>query len=190
MMCSSPSIRLNRSRYRATSTAPISPLVRRQGRTWRPGMVARPPTRSLSTAWAETVLPPTTGRRNTAKRGANLTTTTKAISLPATNTSKPSSDLHYQNDSYLSSSKSPGEAIKARAEATFAKGAALLVTVPLIGYVAADNDGPMDTLDATRAERLATRFNISSPFKRGPLSTSPNTHDHFVYQDEFVNWVE
>jgi hypothetical protein len=107
-----------------------------------------------------------------------------------TNYSNAASDLKYQNDDYLSSSTEPGAAIRSRAVATFAKGAALMVTVPLIGYVAADKNGPTDTLDETRARRLATRFKISSPFKTGRLTLKPDAEDRVVYQDEFVNWVD
>jgi hypothetical protein len=65
-----------------------------------------------------------------------------------------------------------------------------MVTVPMLGYVAADANGPMDTLDATRAQRLATRFRISKPTKGAPFTMTPDPSDGYVYQDEFVNWVD
>lgn len=107
------------------------------------------------------------------------------------NFSNAGNDYHYQNDSYLSSSTAPGEAVRSRAEETFARGAALLVTVPILGYVAADNQGvPLDTTDANRARRLAEHFRVSRAFKGAPFSMKPDENDPYVNQDEFVNWLD
>ncbi len=95
-------------------------------------------------------------------------------------------DFQHQNDDFLSSSRTPAAAVTARVTAARQRGAATIVTVPMIGYVAADAAGPVDTLDATRTTRLATRFKVSAPTKPTALSTSPNTNDGIVYQDEFV----
>jgi hypothetical protein len=106
------------------------------------------------------------------------------------NYSNAGSDWLYQNDTYLSSSTVPGEAVRSRVAASFSRGAGAMVTVPMLGYVAADANGPMDTLDATRAQRLATRFRISKPTKGAPFTMTPDPSDGYVYQDEFVNWVD
>lgn len=107
------------------------------------------------------------------------------------NFSNAGNDFRHQNDSYLSSSTAPGEAVRSRAEETFARGAALIVTVPMIGYVAADNDGvPLGDSDLGRAKRLAEHFRISRAFKGGPLSLKPDPTDAYVNQDEFVNWLD
>ncbi|HXY29213.1 MAG TPA: glycoside hydrolase family 44 protein [Gemmatimonadaceae bacterium] len=107
-----------------------------------------------------------------------------------TNYSNAGHDYRYQNDNFLSPSTKPGEAVRWRGAATFARGAAMLVTVPMIGYVAADDTGvPLDTTDSTRARRLATHFHVSKAAKGGPFSTTPDARDPFVYQDEFIHWL-
>ncbi len=95
-------------------------------------------------------------------------------------------DYLHQNDEFLSSSRTPAAAVTARVTAARQRGAATIVSVPMIGYVAADGAGPVDTVDATRTTRLETRFKISAPNKPTALSTSPNASDATVYQDEFV----
>lgn len=108
-----------------------------------------------------------------------------------TNWSNAGNDYQFQNDGYLSSSSRPGEAVRARVAATFAQGAAMLVTVPILGWVAGDASATrLDTADASRAARLAAHFVPSRPFKGAPLSTTPDTHDGAVYQDEFVHWLD
>ena len=100
-------------------------------------------------------------------------------------------DYHYQNDNYLSPSTVPGAAVQSRATATFSRGAGIIVTVPMIGYVAGDNQGvQLDTLDSDRAARLAAHFKVSVPAKGAPFDLTPDATDSIVYQDEFVNWVE
>jgi hypothetical protein len=47
----------------------------------------------------------------------------------------------------------------------------------------------MDTRDATRAARLASRFRESRPTKGSPFTLPPDTRDAVVYQDEFVHWL-
>jgi hypothetical protein len=107
-----------------------------------------------------------------------------------TNFSNAGNDYFFQNDAYLSDSRKPGEAVRSRVEAARKAGAAAMVTIPMIGYVAADDRGPMDVADATRAARLAKRFRISRPSKGAALSLSPDRNDPYVYQDEFVAWLD
>jgi hypothetical protein len=96
----------------------------------------------------------------------------------------------FSNDGFLSSSRTPGEAVRSRASATFARGAAFMVTVPMLGYVAADGNGPTGSDEAGLQQRLATRFVVSVPRKGAPFSMTPSLTDGKVYQDEFVNWVD
>jgi len=137
----------------------------------------------LSVAWGDAKVPNATlnrvgGNRLSAYNWEN-------------NYSNAGNDYRYQNDRFMSASAAPGEAIRTRAEATFARGAALLVTVPTLGHVAGDALGePLDTADATRAARLAAHFKVSRSAKGAPLSLTPDTTDAFVYQDEFVHWLE
>ena len=106
------------------------------------------------------------------------------------NYSNAGSDYNYENDSYMDpSSTAPGDAVRVRAAATFARGAGMILTVPMLGYVAADAAGPLDTRDSDRAARLAAHFKISVPAKGAPFTLAPDTANAQVYQDEFVNWV-
>lgn len=107
-----------------------------------------------------------------------------------TNYSNAGNDYQFQNDTYLGATTIPGEAVRSRAAASFARGAAFMATVPMLGYVAADAAGPVDTSDATRAQRLDERFKVSRPAKGAPFATAPDPNDGYVYQDEFVNWLE
>ena len=106
------------------------------------------------------------------------------------NFSNAGSDYNYENDNYLDQSTAPGHAVGSRVSATLARGAAMIVTVPMLGYVAADEAGPLDIRDADRARRLATHFKVSVPSKGAPFTLTPSTSDAHVYQDEFVNWVK
>ncbi|GAC1683645.1 MAG: glycoside hydrolase family 44 protein [Gemmatimonadaceae bacterium] len=99
------------------------------------------------------------------------------------------SEYLYSNDGLLSASRTPGEAIRVAAAATFARNAGFLATIPMLGYVSADGNGPMDVADSTRAQRLATRFKVSLPAKGAPFTLAPDPAAA-VYQDEFVNWSE
>jgi glycosyl hydrolase family 44 len=106
------------------------------------------------------------------------------------NFSNAGSDYNYENDNYLDQSTAPGHAVGARVTATLARGAAMIVTVPMLGYVAADQAGPLDTRDADRAHRLAAHFKVSVPAKGAAFTLTPSTRNAHVYQDEFVNWVK
>jgi hypothetical protein len=107
------------------------------------------------------------------------------------NYSNAGADFNFQNDQYLSSSTTPGQAVRSRANASFARNQAFMATIPMLGHVSADAcNCNVGTSDADRANRLATRFRISQPFKGSAFSLTPNANDGFVYQDEFVNWFE
>src|SRR5262249_332672 len=62
-----------------------------------------------------------------------------------TNASNAGSDWQYSKDNYLSSSKTPGEAVRVPTQAALDNGAAMLLTVPIAGYVSADEVGPLDS---------------------------------------------
>ncbi len=107
-----------------------------------------------------------------------------------TNYSNAGSDYRYQNDQLLSSSTAPGEAVRSRAAAAFARGAAFMATVPMLPYVAGDACGcDVGTDDAGRARRLATHFRQNLPARGAPFAAAPDTGDRAVYQDEFVAWA-
>ncbi len=107
------------------------------------------------------------------------------------NYSNAGNDYEFHNDEFLSSSGTPGQAVKTRANFAFSHGQAFMATVPMIGYVAANACGcNVGVTDADRTNRLATHFRVSKAFKGSPFTLSPNAGDAFVYQDEFVNWFE
>jgi Glycoside hydrolase family 44 len=106
------------------------------------------------------------------------------------NASNAGSDWHFQNDDYLGGGNVPGEAVRSRVAGALAKGAGTIVTVPMLGFVARDKAGTsVGTDEATRSQRLASRFVVSRPRKGAPFSGDPDTADNFVNQDEFVWWL-
>ncbi len=105
------------------------------------------------------------------------------------NYSNAGSDFQFQNDSYLSGSTTPGDAVRSRAATTFGRGQAFMATIPMLGYVSANANGVrLETTDFNRANRLAANFRVSQAAKGSAFSLTPNPSDGFVYQDEFVNW--
>lgn len=104
-----------------------------------------------------------------------------------TNASNAGSDWHHQNDNLMGSDV-VGEPIRATVQAAFDQGAACVVTVPLIGYVAADKKGGGDVKQTP--DHLKTRFFPSLPEKGAPFADPPDLADGKVFQDEFVAWLE
>ena len=103
------------------------------------------------------------------------------------NASNAGTDWYNQNDSLLSDSDAPGEAVRSTIAAAQAHDAGVLVTIPINGYVAADKNGGGDVNQTPNY--LQTRFEVSLPAKGAPFTLAPSAGDGFVYQDEFVNWV-
>jgi len=99
-----------------------------------------------------------------------------------TNASNAGSDFFYQNDSYLSSSNVPAEAVRGFIAADQAKGVASLVTFQLQGLVSADENGPVSV---TNPPDL-TRFKTVVDKKGSAFTASPSTADASVYMDEFA----
>jgi hypothetical protein len=106
------------------------------------------------------------------------------------NASNAGRDYIYNNDGYLGGGNLVGEAVRQPVLRTMQKGAGIIVTVPMIGYVSADKNGPTGNDEAGQATRLATRFRQSVPRKNADFSMTPNAGDGTVYQDEFVWWLD
>ena len=109
-----------------------------------------------------------------------------------TGASNAGSDFNYQSDNFLTSSSQPGAALKPTLDAcqtgagTAANtGCATLVTVPMQGWVAADENGPVGLTDPP-----GKRFFPISSRKGSALSTTPNTSDKVVYADELAKWID
>jgi hypothetical protein len=123
------------------------------------------------------------------------------------NDSNAGNDYFFQNDNYLSSSTTPGQAVLPTLQANATKGAATLLTIPMNGYVSADRNGGGDvrynnnTYNSSTGQwingtpnpnYLAQRFVPEFAAKPGgpaSFTLTPSTTDGAVYQDEFVNWV-
>ena len=105
------------------------------------------------------------------------------------NDSNAGSDYCFQNDDFLSSSLTPGAAIKPTVDEATAAGDTAIVTIPIVDYVAADRNGGCDVRNSG-ANYLQTRFKQNLPTKGAAFTTTPSTSDGYVYQDEFVNWLK
>ncbi|MCC7535717.1 MAG: glycoside hydrolase family 44 protein [Deltaproteobacteria bacterium] len=104
------------------------------------------------------------------------------------NASNAGSDWMHQNDDYLGGGDTPGEVVRSFVESTHAAGAAALITIPIVDYVAADKNGGGDV--AATPDYLSTRFRQSRARKMAPFTATPDTTDAFVYQDELVAFVD
>ncbi|HVY45184.1 MAG TPA: glycoside hydrolase family 44 protein, partial [Minicystis sp.] len=106
-----------------------------------------------------------------------------------TNASNAGSDYQYENDDYMSSSKVAGKPMKDAVQAASDAGASIIMTVPIAGWVAADEDGPCNAHPSGNAE-IAQRFVPIVAKKGSAFSYPPDTTDGKVYADEFVAWLE
>ena len=102
-----------------------------------------------------------------------------------TNASNAGSDFNFQSDNFLSSSSTPGEAVRPTIAADIAAGQATLMTVQLQGLVSGDENGPVSTSnppDLTRFKTIVDKKSTvsSAPFTTSPLTTGP------VFMDEFT----
>jgi hypothetical protein len=104
-----------------------------------------------------------------------------------TNASNAGADFHNQNDSFLGGGNTPNGAVAPTIEGARAVNAGVVVTMPTIGYVAADKNGGGDV--AQTPNYLAVRFHQSPARKGSAFSLAPNTADAFVYQDEYINFL-
>jgi hypothetical protein len=106
------------------------------------------------------------------------------------NASNSGSDFKFpQNDAYLGGDDRPGSALFPAIDDAQRNMAALLVTVPMIGYVSRDKTQGDVRLTP---DFLETRFCKSFATKNKSFSLWPADCDKNlpVYQDEFVNWVK
>jgi hypothetical protein len=102
------------------------------------------------------------------------------------NASNAGSDWSYSSDGYLGGGETPGGAVQADVQPAFDHDAAIVLTVPIVDYVAGDKDGNVDIGDPGR---FAARFKRNHPLKGSAFTLTPSATDGDVYQDEFVNWV-
>ena len=113
-----------------------------------------------------------------------------------TNNSNAGSDFFHYNDGNLvnrfpNPNSPPGDAVRPTLQDMASRGGYTNVTVPMAGYVSADDDQevfPSQTAPSSRWHELRNRK--SSVYPGSSLSLSPNLNDNFVFTDEFINWVE
>ncbi len=84
-----------------------------------------------------------------------------------------------------------GYAFRGPIQSAAANGNAVLVTVPMAGYVAADGNGTVDETEIAPSPRWKEVVPKKSTIYPGSsLSTRPNMTDGYVFTDELANWVE
>ncbi len=99
------------------------------------------------------------------------------------NASNAGNDWYFSSDDYLENDSIPAEAVRSRVAADHANGLASLITVPMLGYVAADKAGNVDITDPNH---LATRFKPIVFQKGSAFTATPATNDAAVCIDEFI----
>lgn len=104
------------------------------------------------------------------------------------NASNAGSDYQYQNDGFLTNSSTPGEAVRPAVEEAHQNGAAAILTVPIVDYVAADKNGGGDIRNTPNYQMARLKANVAT--KGAAFSTTPDAADRNVYQDEFVSWAQ
>jgi len=106
-----------------------------------------------------------------------------------TNASNAGNDYMFQNDDYLSTSSTPGDALQGTIMGAKALGATALLTIPIVDYVAGDENAGGDVRNSG-SDYLQTRFKQNRATKGSDLSVTPDPTDDYVNEDEFVNWVK
>jgi fibronectin type 3 domain-containing protein len=103
-----------------------------------------------------------------------------------TNASNAGSDYVYDNDSFLSSSTTPAEALRSVIAADQDRGQASIMTVQLQGLVSADESGPVSVTHPPDLTRFRQVVDKKSTISSAAFTTTPLTTDANVYMDEFV----
>ncbi len=103
-----------------------------------------------------------------------------------TNASNAGSDYLYENDNYLTASTVPGAAVSGIIAGDQAKGMATLVTVPMQGLVAGDENGPVSVSSPPDLSRFKTAVDQKNSQSGAPFTTTPPTSDAYVFMDEYL----
>jgi hypothetical protein len=105
------------------------------------------------------------------------------------NASNAGGDWHHQNDGFFGrADDGPAAAAREILDYTFPRKKGAVITIPIIGRVAADH-GPGGDVLLSGPDWLDTRFRRSLPAKPIPFTLHPSPRHPVVYQDEFVNWL-
>jgi fibronectin type 3 domain-containing protein len=103
-----------------------------------------------------------------------------------TNASNGGRDFFYENDDNLSSSTVPAEAVRSYIARDQSNGMATLMTVPLQGLVAADENGPVSLVNPPDLSRFKHLVAQKSTLSSAPFTLNPPTNDAYVFADESV----
>lgn len=104
------------------------------------------------------------------------------------NASNAGSDYHHMNDAFFGASDEPGAYVRDFVTRAHGAGAAALVTVPLVGRIAADKREGADVRETPNFQQV--RFVRSEATGPGPPAVPPDVTDGVVYQDAFVRFLE
>lgn len=103
-----------------------------------------------------------------------------------TNASNAGSDFLYENDTFLTSSTTPAEAVRTFVAADQSLGMASVMTVQLQGLVSADESGPVSTSNPPDLSRFKQVVDKKSTITPAAFTETPSTSDANVYMDEFL----
>jgi len=107
-----------------------------------------------------------------------------------TNASNAGSDYFNENDSFLGGGNTPNGAVAPGIVAARNAGAGIVVTMPTIGHVSADKSSADKEDVNVTPDYINVRFHRSLPRKASMFTLTPDTTDHFVYQDEYINFLD
>jgi hypothetical protein len=103
-----------------------------------------------------------------------------------TNASNAGSDWQYQNDALVSDSKEPAAPLSATIAKDRKRGMASMVTVQMLGLVAADVNGPVSVANPPDMSRFKKVVNEKRTVSNEPFTVRPPTSDNYVFMDEFI----
>lgn len=112
-----------------------------------------------------------------------------------TNDSNAGSDYFHSSDQFLTGAygqtTDPGQAVLPTLQESAAIGAVANLTIPMAGYVSADQTGTVTPGEAAPSSRWnELRNQKASVYPGAALSLTPDLTDNYVFADEFVNWIE
>jgi len=107
-----------------------------------------------------------------------------------TNASNAGSDYFNENDSFLGGGNTPNGAVGPSIVTARNAGAGIVVTMPTIGHVSADKSSADKEDVNVTPNYINVRFHQSLPRKNAAFTLTPDTTDHFVYQDEYINFLD
>ena len=107
-----------------------------------------------------------------------------------TNASNAGSDYFNENDSFLGGGNTPNGAVGPSIVTARNAGAGIVVTMPTIGHVSADKSSADKEDVNVTPNYINVRFHQSLPRKNAVFTLTPDTTDHFVYQDEYINFLD